>query len=287
MISFERILKPATELIQECRNLLRRNLHSSFSFVGHQVAGQASMVDQYSKMNEEKFIGSLSRELELVRECTGRSEVNVLDIGANIGVYSIGYSAAGARFVFSFEPFPETFAFLKENVSAKAGRGIEVFNFGFFSRDKKMLIGSPAAFTNYPVIARLTKPSDKFQSGCKSIYTNDKSGKEALFVMGDSCQVVLDLDFIDLIKIDVEGAELEVLRGLSNTVAKYRPVVKVELNKTALGTAGTSVSEIVSFLLQLGIKRYRFCDESLWSAGWEPLSESFDAPNSMDVLFSY
>jgi hypothetical protein len=55
-----------------------------------------------------------------------------------------------------------------------------------------------------------------------------------------------------LIKIDVEGNELEILNGARETVARYHPSIIVELNQWSATAAGTSVGEIVERLQSLG-----------------------------------
>jgi FkbM family methyltransferase len=62
----------------------------------------------------------------------------------------------------------------------------------------------------------------------------------------------------DLIKIDVEGAELEVLRGAREIIAQHHPAVFVEVHPKLLGDFGSSVDQVYSFLRKHGyvIQRY-------------------------------
>ena len=62
----------------------------------------------------------------------------------------------------------------------------------------------------------------------------------------------LDLRRIDLVKIDVEGAELQVLRGMTESLAKYRPKVIIELVEGNLKNLGASVKEVREFFRQNG-----------------------------------
>ena len=41
---------------------------------------------------------------------------------------------------------------------------------------------------------------------------------------------VLDVDRIDLVKIDTEGADLHVLRGMTGHITRYRPVLFIEMH---------------------------------------------------------
>ena len=54
-----------------------------------------------------------------------------------------------------------------------------------------------------------------------------------------------DTQRIDVIKIDVEGAEMAVLRGASSIIKKHRPLLIIELSDKHLVRQGSSVSEVV------------------------------------------
>jgi hypothetical protein len=57
---------------------------------------------------------------------------------------------------------------------------------------------------------------------------------------------------VDVLKIDVEGAELLVLKGAQETLARFRPYLLVELDDDLLKPMQTSSSEVISFLQGLG-----------------------------------
>ncbi|MBI4036864.1 FkbM family methyltransferase, partial [Candidatus Daviesbacteria bacterium] len=62
---------------------------------------------------------------------------------------------------------------------------------------------------------------------------------------------------IKLIKIDVEGSEINVLRGSIKVINKFHPLVFLELNKPVLESTGSSVQEVSNFLLSKGYKCFR------------------------------
>jgi hypothetical protein len=53
---------------------------------------------------------------------------------------------------------------------------------------------------------------------------------------------------VDAVKIDVEGAELRVLKGAAETLDRYRPAVSVELLEEGLNSMGSSVVEVTAFM---------------------------------------
>ena len=61
---------------------------------------------------------------------------------------------------------------------------------------------------------------------------------------------------IRLIKIDVEGFELKVLRGLTRTLAASHPVVITEVLEGQLNAAGSGRKDLVAFFLGLGYEPY-------------------------------
>ncbi len=63
---------------------------------------------------------------------------------------------------------------------------------------------------------------------------------------------------LDFIKIDVEGSEQRVLEGARRTLAKYRPVVLLELNDAALQFQGASCESVANFLRSIDYAIYNF-----------------------------
>ena len=68
----------------------------------------------------------------------------------------------------------------------------------------------------------------------------------------DETAPIGSLEKIDLIKIDVEGYELQVLRGASAIIQKHKPILFVELDDDNLRDQGDSASDLVRFLEQHG-----------------------------------
>ena len=57
---------------------------------------------------------------------------------------------------------------------------------------------------------------------------------------------------IDLIKIDVEGYELSVLKGAHQILLSYHPVLIIEINDSNLRNNNTTASALIQFLKELG-----------------------------------
>jgi FkbM family methyltransferase len=138
-----------------------------------------------------------------------------LDIGANIGNHSIFFSEFFGE-VLAFEPNPRTFALLKLNSEYSAfENNISCFNFGLSSER-----------------GRLFFKSSRSNIGGSHIVSNPPAGhgKEIFLIEVMPADEILDLldKKISLIKIDVEGHELSVVKGAKELIKKNRPVILFE-----------------------------------------------------------
>ena len=255
-----------------------------FNAFGYSLIGESSMAKSYAKVDEKLFIKILNNEIVFVRKIKRRDRVVVIDAGANLGFYAIGYHLCGNTEIHAFEPYPATFKQLKRNVEINHLTNIAIYDFGLFSEETVMRIGSPDAFQFYKLKDKILKYSDKNQAGCKSIYTSDYNAKLVKLYAGDQLQSVQCLDQVDLIKIDVEGAELAVLRGLTNTISKYHPLLRIEFNQNSLRASNTCQDEIINFLLDTGYQQFHVCP-LLSNSKWRSLYEVEEFVGAKDILF--
>lgn len=139
--------------------------------------------------------------LSLRDRLSGRT---VIDIGANIGEFSLYCGREGAR-VFAIEPDPVNYLALERNI---AGTGIEAFRLALWDKEETLKFYSSVAGAD----SSLIKP-DAMSRALKV---------EALPL--DTFTERQRIDAVFLIKADAEGAEPEVLRGASATLGRTRHV---------------------------------------------------------------
>lgn len=163
------------------------------------------------------------------------SDMTVVDIGANIGLYTV-IAAKKAKKVFSFEPESENFILLNKNVRENGFENVATFQKAvadtegvqefFISNNNK---GSHSLFI----------PPDTFEKGTVEITSLDTWAAQN------------DVDKVDLIKIDVQGAELLVLKGMKK-ILTHHPTIVIEYDPDMLASSGVDPIKILEDFQLLG-----------------------------------
>jgi FkbM family methyltransferase len=158
-----------------------------------------------------------------------------VDIGANVGYFSLMAASRGAS-VLAFEPQPSVMGQLLANAK----------------RNRLAVQAVQAACGAEPGNCKLYLDSAE-NSGQASLSAQNADGAPI-----DVAIVVPD-DEIQrrgmqptLIKIDVQGFEVSVLRGLHRTLSRYDPVLVVEVEPPLLRNAGSSPEELLALLRNYG-----------------------------------
>ena len=136
-----------------------------------------------------------------------------LDIGANVGQYTLRMAelVGESGRVIALEPIPDTFALLAENVRHFPHSNVSVLNSAASDRTAALGMEIP-----------------RWSDGMENYYqAHIVRGAAALTILGIAIDS-LRLPPIRLVKIDAEGHELAVLRGMRALVARDHPVLIVE-----------------------------------------------------------
>ena len=180
--------------------------------------------------------------------------LNIIDIGAHIGVYSIEFGKINNNNVFSFEPFQKTFKILKENININNFTNIKLFNHGLLDEDIELYLGPPQHKSKY---MSFFKYFDKYSLGSKTIFTDEDIKDTSMmskFYIGDRVSDITSLKKIDILKIDVEGSELKVIKGLKKTLFIHKPILCIEAN-SGYKNENNDPSVIFQILANIGYSR--------------------------------
>lgn len=145
--------------------------------------------------------------LEYMRQYIPQDAV-ILDIGANIGNHTVFYGKIMNARVYAFEPQKDVFQTLNKNIILNSLDNVSAFNFGLGERNSKASLG---------------RTLDHNCGGASIVESN--SGELEIKTL-DSLNIPEKIDFM---KIDVEGAELSVLKGALQKIKADRPIIIMEV----------------------------------------------------------
>jgi FkbM family methyltransferase len=207
------------------------------------------------KLDPSSYIGSLIywrgyhsvNEISLMKKIL-KQNMTFVDIGANQGEYTI---FAAKRLiqgqVISFEPLSTSYNHLKENIKLNQFNNVMTYNFAL--SDTK---GYAKIYTSDDL-----EIHSSFNEGLSSLYQSNYRNalleKVEVEVFDRVWKNHNNLS-LDIIKIDVEGSELPVLKGAINTIKKYKPLIILEINEETFQEAGYAKDELIIFLENLNYK---------------------------------
>ena len=152
---------------------------------------------------------ALEKEHEFLISMIRRRD-RVIEVGANIGIHTVGLCHV-AREVIAIEPQPAIHRVLCANLAINNISNVVTHAVGCGAESKTL------TFQPYST-------AQEHNSG--GVALSDGPGIRVPIVRLD--ELTADIDDVRLIKIDVETMELDVLRGATGTIAKYRPLLYVE-----------------------------------------------------------
>jgi len=164
----------------------------------------------------------------------------LFDVGAHVGWYALHAAARSPDTrVVAFEPVPRSCALLRENVALNRLANVTVCEFGLAEQPGERVIFVPADLPTASSAADLTGAGTALRVDFRKL---------------DDVADELDLA-PDVIKIDVEGAELAVLQGATRTLAR-RPVVYCEMLRKWAAAHGSHPDETLRHMAEYGYGCY-------------------------------
>jgi FkbM family methyltransferase len=166
----------------------------------------------------------------------------IVDAGANVGYFSLLFAnwMRGQGAVHAFEPFPETAARFDRNLNLNSPLRGTVFL-------------HRSALSDFKGRTRMHVP-DQTNQGCN--YLGEDGENEVEVTTLDAFCDRERLMRVDLIKVDVEGSEVALLRGAEETIRRFRPILMIEVNPAALQRFGYGSSDLIQAIGRHGYRMH-------------------------------
>lgn len=182
---------------------------------------------------------------KLIRTCLKPGYI-ALDIGANIGLQSIRMSQCCGEegLVLAFEPLTYLQEKFDKNIALNNCTNVKLF---------------PFALSDNETAIDIKINENNWNQGTFSLNnTNNGNKSQQLTVkIADKLEAIEKLPKLHLIKIDVEGFEYHVLRGLKATLQKHRPRIIFEYDSNYWMATNQQIISCYDFLTELNYKLYQ------------------------------
>ena len=179
-------------------------------------------------------------------------EINILDIGAQSGLYTLYAKYLPNSRFYAFEPFPETFKLLNDNIALNNINNVLTYNIGISNYKGEAILNTSISHNglhtlgNNPLRFNDVKPVTISVDTIDNIFYNNNIP-------------------IDFIKIDTEGWEYFILKGGEKTIQKYKPFIQMEWCEVNMKQCGVDISELKKYINNdMGYKVKHIISEELF-----------------------
>lgn len=174
---------------------------------------------------------------------------NIVDVGAQSGLYTLFAKYLPLSTFYAFEPFVETFHLLNENIEINKISNVHTYNIALSDSNEEHVILNTSIGHNglhtmgkYPKRFFDIKPVEVKSTTMDSFfYDNDIP--------------------VDFIKIDTEGYEYFILKGAQKTISKYKPIIQLEWNVTNMEQCDVTVQMMNTLITTIGYKELGCVEE--------------------------
>jgi FkbM family methyltransferase len=182
-------------------------------------------------------------EAQLLLKQVIRSGDLIIDVGANRGNFTmVAASLTGpAGHVVAFEPQPSMVAKIRRGLDNNRVRHVTVYQMGLSDAEGQLTLNVPAVNSGEASFGPL----------------GYKDQRSIAVSVGRGDDVLKSHAAPRLIKIDVEGFEIPVLRGFRETIQRAKPIIVTEVVASHLERCGYSRKELFESLKQLGYSPFQ------------------------------
>jgi len=224
---------------------LRSGLKNGITWLSHEDIAIFTTADNYIEWTLLST-GTYEDEINKLIRISLKAGNIALDIGANIGLQSLrmAQSVGSSGHVYSFEPLTYLQNKFNKNTGLNRFENITLFPFA---------LSDQSGETSYSIDEQIWNQGT-FNLNNKS---SDGKAQQIIIKVADELNEIQSLSRLDLIKIDVEGFEYQVLKGLKSTLKKHWPRIIFEYDHNYWENNGQKMSDCYGFLNNLGYKLYQ------------------------------
>ncbi|MBD8506857.1 FkbM family methyltransferase [Hoyosella sp. G463] len=230
-------------------------------------------------LTASKRISSIEPEIRGLRCLVERGDT-CIDVGAEYGLYTWTLSSlVGDRgHVHSVEPQRALASTLEWTSRMLGCANVVVHNAALHSHHGQGTLSVPVR-RGFAVHGRAYLDQDALGPGPNREFARSRTIKVPITTI-DAIAAACPGQQISFIKADVEGAEIGVLKGASQTIARDHPAILLEIESRHLAKYGATSADLLSMMSALGYRPYLWIGE-----GWIPSeSKAGDMPRNQLFL---
>ena len=177
-------------------------------------------------------------------------DLNIIDIGAQTGLYSLYAKYLPKCKFYSFEPFITTYNILNQNLILNDINNVNTYNTAISDKIGKSNFNICLDHNGLHTLGNNLK---RFSN--KNTIEVDTTTIDEIFFKNDIP--------VNYIKIDTEGYEYYILKGGINTIQKYKPIIQIEWNQINMSQCDVSENDLRELIKYLNYEIFDITDEEV------------------------
>jgi FkbM family methyltransferase len=175
---------------------------------------------------------------------------NIVDIGAQSGLYSLFAKYMPLCEFYAFEPFIETYNLLVENLQINEISNVKTYNIGISDKEGSAVLNTSASHNGLHTIGQPKRFSD-----VKSVDIKVDTIDNIFYETNTP---------IHFMKIDTEGWEYNILKGAEKTIKTFKPLIQLEWNETNMEQCGINPQDLLDLISEFDYIEHCKINEELF-----------------------
>jgi FkbM family methyltransferase len=173
----------------------------------------------FCRINRDDFLFMTNHEKEIMEYFNPNEGDTVIDVGAHIGLYTLiaAKRVGSSGKVIAIEPDPDNFKILKKNILLNQLSNVEALECAVYSTKEKLKLFLPELERGRTIFNTVMQDRAGISNNFLEVEANTLDN-----ILNEN-----NIQRVNWIKIDVEGAELEVLKGAVNTLSSNKNITLV------------------------------------------------------------